>query len=881
MDSKKKNILEYAFDSGQNASIILGRDRIILRFNALAGEWINYFFGKELAEGRNISDYLDEEDLPEFALALREFDQGEAPLPIVNILRRDDDEKWYETNFFPLGEDRNLLLSITDITIRKQTFDRLSENERRFKALMQHSPGITVIIDRNGEILFISESVTTFIGYTAQECRGRNIMTMVHESDSRKMSALISDIGRSHGLVSSAEIQIVNKDETSLFFDVKGSNQTENPVVGGIILNMHDITERKYIDEMMHRIARHNNLILETASEGIFGVNTRSIITFINPYAAAILGYRQDELVGHSLLDFLSDEESELRSLDCSKPIRSAETVFSAKDGRRFPVEFSSNPIIDNGICSGNVITFNDISDRKRIERELIAAKNEAENANRAKSDFLASMSHEIRTPMNSILGYIELVSMGRLDEKQKEYLEIVAANSQTLIAIINDILDISKIEKGRIELDAVPFNPIKEIARIIDLFSAKAAAKKIRLEFARKSVPECIGDPTRFGQVLSNLVGNAVKFTNNGGSIIVEIASRQSHGIVCLDVSVTDTGIGISADRQKAVFDAFTQSDPSIYRRYGGTGLGLAISSKIVALMGGDLSIKSSPGRGSRFFFSIELPPAAGTIGAEESAAEAAWFVADTEKSVLIADDTPDSLRLLALMLGRMNVRADTAENGVEAFDLYTKNEYDLVILDGNMPEMDGAETSRRIRRYEAEKNLKRTPIIALSAKVLTADREEFLGAGADTFVSKPLSFRALSETVGVIFGNNPAQTGGLSSHDDAAEDYIGRLSAFLGIPEGGIRGLLSDLLTSFPGYVSDVEKSLNPYDRQALEHAAHKFKGIAASYMLDDLYEQCGIVEEEAQSGKDDQAAENGRKISAAAEVAGSFLRQVIDYP
>jgi PAS domain S-box-containing protein len=844
-------VLEFIFESGPNAILIVNRARIVTGFNGLAAEWIQRFFGKELKSGSAISDLIDPDEHPEFALAFDDFDHGKKTAPVVIIIRRAGAEYWYETSFAPLADDcREILISITDITLRKQTYDILTESERRFKALMMHSPGITAVIDGKGIIRFMSESFTSFLGYAAGDFIGRSIFLFVHGKDSVKLETIISDIKKKHGTSISAEIQFIDRSGQTLYFELRSSNQLESPVIQGIILNMNDITDRKHIDEMMQRIARHNELILETASEGIFGVSMRRTISFINPFAASLLGYKEKELIGKSFT-ILTGEGSLLEpAIDGIEAVHSRETIFIGKEGNLLPVEFSSTPIIDRGKRSGSVVTFNDISHRKRIELELINARIDAENANRAKSDFLATMSHEIRTPLNSILGFLELMRHGSLDEQQSEYLSIASSNAENLINIISDILDLSKIEKGKLILDSIPFDPVEKISLTVRLFEAKAEEKKLEISFTHGDIPICLGDPLRLGQVITNLIGNAVKFTREGGKIDISLTSKSENSGVALTVEVADTGIGISRENIGRIFESFTQSDPSIARRFGGTGLGLSISMHIVNLMGGKLCVESEPGRGSRFFFTVVLPPALLELFDNGDAQRPVINLSDMKLKALLAEDTHDSRKLLGIMLEKIGIESETASNGIKALELFKAKRYDLVLMDGNMPEMDGMDATREIRKYESKNNRPRIPVIALTAKVLAGDRKEFLSAGADIFVVKPVSMKSLNEAIQGLFAGKVFERE-VFAKPDMRCDFFDEIATATGLPRDTAKKLFYEFIQSLPEYMSDINSAIKPLDTTLLESAAHRLKGIATIYRLDSLASGCGHLEHLAKEG------------------------------
>ncbi len=372
-----------------------------------------------------------------------------------------------------------------------------------------------------------------------------------------------------------------------------------------------------------------------------------------------------------------------------------------------------------------------------QMRMHLIEANEMAQTSVKAKSDFLANMSHEIRTPMNAILGFVEQLSKEEQDAKRLNLFRIVKKSGGTLLSIINDILDFTKIENGKLELDAQPCSPKYFLEEIAMLMSDVLSEKDITLELQNQQrLPECIYiDELRVKQVLINLLGNAKKFTANGGKVTM----RMSYVDEMLTISVEDTGIGIAPDRIDAIFKAFEQEDSSTTRRFGGTGLGLAISAKLVEMMGGRFDVQSSVGVGSCFSFSVLAPECdSATLIHKEEVLDTLTQPTSFDCHVLIVEDNRTNQMLLGLILDQYRVSYEIAQEGQEGIDLYKKHTYQMIFMDENMPVMSGIEATKHIREMEKISGTK-TPIIAVTANALTSDRQRFLDAGMDGYISKP----------------------------------------------------------------------------------------------------------------------------------------------
>lgn len=395
-----------------------------------------------------------------------------------------------------------------------------------------------------------------------------------------------------------------------------------------------------------------------------------------------------------------------------------------------------------------------DISDKKALEFENIKIKENLEEevqkrtqelvaAMRAKADFLANMSHEIRTPLNALIGFIDILKKDETDLQRQKYFDIINTSSQDLLSIINDILDFSKIESGKLEIERIPVNLRKSLNDIQLLFFEKAKEKKINLELNIDSeFPKYVlSDSLRIKQVLSNLLSNAIKFTPENKSIYINAEYKDGF----LNIFIKDEGIGIDKKNQTKIFDSFSQEDSSTTRKYGGTGLGLSISSKLIKLLGGELKVESEVGVGSKFYFSIPLKTA-DMIKKQETKTNKRKL----DGHLLVVEDNKVNQLFIEVILDEIGLTYDMANNGEEALELFKTSKFDIILMDENMPIMNGIEATKKIIEIEKQKSLTHTPIIAVTANAMKGDRQRFIEVGMDEYITKPIEIKKLNEVLG-----------------------------------------------------------------------------------------------------------------------------------
>jgi PAS domain S-box-containing protein len=602
-------------------------------------------------------------------------------------------------------------------------------------------------------------------------------------------------------------------------------------------------------------------LILESANCGIWGQNTDGLCTFVNREATKLLGFPPEELVGLPLHNIVHHSHVDgthfpkeacpmfLTGLDGIARLGRGEILWR-KDGSYFDVEYATSPILINGALDGVVVIFNDITQRKEQEHLLALAKEKAEAANQAKSEFLANMSHEIRTPMNAVIGFSELALESPNNEEKHTYLKQILDSSKSLLGILNDILDFSKIEARQLSIESKVFDLNELLNNLHRMFDLRAQEKGLLFTLNKDHrLPEyLVGDQLRLRQILTNLLGNAFKFTERGEvRLDLEQLASTEDGILLI-FKIQDSGIGMSKTQIENLFKPFSQADNSITRRFGGTGLGLSISRNLAQLMDGDIFVQSKANSGSKFSFQVRLKAATPEqIASQISQREASHLLNNASnssevlhhKKVLLVEDNRVNQLLATRLLQKLNIQVELAQNGEEAINSIESNSYDLILMDIQMPIMDGLEATRRIRQNSRFANL---PIIAMSAGVTLNEQALCAQVGMSGFIGKPVDFNELKNTLFEHVSLNTTQLNSASQSGlkIAGFNYerLAELTEIMG-DEKTLLELINSMRTEFKAIVPELSAYLQAHNFAEAKRLIHALKGAAANLGGEDIAE------------------------------------------
>ncbi len=603
---------------------------------------------------------------------------------------------------------------------------------------------------------------------------------------------------------------------------------------------------------------------------------------YLSPSVERITGYRPEALLQMSFSRFISRIHFEHRKrveAGLSHPKKESETLeyrFRCKDQRYIWIS-DRFAVLDDDQGEPVAIIGNrrDVTREKAVEAALIEARTEAEGASQAKSRFLANMSHEIRTPVSNIIGITEMSLSQAPPRGIREQFQKIQGSARSLVRLINDLLDLSRIEAQKFTIAPTDFSFRPWLQEIQETFAIQAKQKGLRLKLSIDSrIPEKLhGDPDRIGQILGNLLTNAIKFTHEGEVRLSVKQDSETEQGEQLCFSVIDTGIGIPADKQAEIFDSFSQIDNSYSKSYAGTGLGLAISQKLAEMMGACIRVESQPGQGSCFSFCLFLHPA------HSSATDPAQPAGPPPCRILLADDDPLSREHLGYFLRKAGHEVVCVSDGRGVLGKLPGQDFDFLLMDMQMPEIDGVKTARRVRRWEAEQAISRPlPIVALSAYAAAAEQAEIRKAGADAYLSKPVDMKALFETLEKLgLGSAFPEPSPDPKPCQYGQGFTRYLREHATDPEFA-RGMLRELEQALPQRMARVEQALNDGHQGALRRAAHSLVGLLSLFHLQPALTLAWKLEKAARADQTEAAQDHYQKLQTE---AAAILDQLATQP
>jgi len=765
-----------------------------------------------------------------------------------------------------------------------------------------------VVFDAEGRIVLCNRAFEEVTGYSSAELNGEIFFDVLVSPDGREQSRR-----RLEHAISSREASAFENEWITKSGEIRRISFSNVPMLNEAgdrqyyITTGIDITGRHRTDQELLKSEMQFRSIWEASCEPMFLTDRAGAIVKVNAAFAALLDTDPIALEGTNLTGlFHPSEHEELLEYHHARYASDIKEHFFEREihfahGRSGIFENLVTRVDIPGQPPQMLGILRDVTEQRRNAAELARAKEAAEAANReliaanrnleetgrvaremadraealsaAKSDFLANMTHEVRTPLNGILGMTGLALETQLQSDQREYLELVKSSAEALLSLVNDVLDFSKYEVGKLGLDCVEFSLRALVRDVLRPLALRASVSGLAFEsvIEDQAPDRLIGDPLRISQVLRNLAGNAIKFTN-AGQVSVNVRAESIEGSkVTLRLSVVDTGIGIPPEKHRMIFEPFTQADGSTTRKYGGTGLGLSISTGLVELMGGRIWVESEVGQGSAFHFTLPLelaPPAQSSEPGPSPSSTQERCKQDGAKRklrILVAEDNSVNQRLAARLLEREGHSVTIAGSGQEALELSERERFDLILMDVQMPDLDGLQATARIRERERGSG-RRVPIVAMTAQAAESDRVRCLESGMDAYVTKPIrvpDLMRMIETVvpetvvpeSVVPGGN-SMNGNVTLKESSVEDQLLQLDESLALSRvGGDVDLLKEVvelfLDDYPSTFEKIKGAVTSRDATALEHHAHSLKGSVSTFGANRAFEAAFTLEKQGRSG------------------------------
>lgn len=855
--SESENYLRTIIQSEPECIKLLGPKDELLEMNP-AGLAMIEADNLEQVQGKSIMGIIHPQHKKAFGKLTRDVFKGESGELEFEIIGLKGTHRWLETHAVPMksadGEIISLLGITRDITDRKKGESLIAGEKRVMEEIAFNNPlpeilntislsvetsltdGLCsiLLLDadgvhlRHGAALHLPEEYNLAIDGVAI---GDNVGSC-GTAAFRKETVIVSDIANdplwvdfkdlalSYGLKACWSVPILSSDGNVLGTFAVYYQTPRLPQASDIELieraanHVKIAIEKNRATENLGQSEEKFRTLVQQAADGIFLADLEGNYLEANDKAVVITGYSIEELKTMNVRDIVSAEEMKqaLRKLEELKRYDGVylERIVRNKNGALVNVEISAKLM-----ANGQVITImRDITERKKAELELRKAKELAERSVKAKDQFMANMSHEIRTPLNGIIGFTKMLLKDELTEKQRKQMDAVKTSSDILLVLIDDILDLAKIEAGKMTLEETELNLSDLVSSILATFELRFQEKElIATQQYDKRIPKRLyGDPVRINQIFLNLIGNAIKFSNNGGHLCVSVNLReQDEEKTIIELSVSDTGIGIPSDRLEIIFDPFTQSSSNVASKYGGTGLGLSIVKRLADLMGGTIAIESQVGKGSTFTIALPLKKTATTENHRETTPPQSENLHVLGRlKILLVEDVPINQFLVQTIMQHFGFETDTADNGKVAIELLEKNNYDIILMDLMMPEMDGYEATKHIR-LNMQPPKSTIPIIALTADINQTDVKRCTEAGMNEYVSKPINETDLLNKIARLVKKIC---------------NLGSLNGYVSNDPKLLAEMLQMIIEQTPVYLDEAKKCLTASDWEGLHGSVHKIK-------------------------------------------------------
>ena len=796
------------------------------------------------------------------------------------VLLRDYCPIWSKNHF--LGQ----IWIFEDITDRVATERKLEDQRKFYEDVLNKVPSDLVVFNTDREYLFVNQRAIKDPGV-------REWIIGKKDEDYFRLRALPQEmLARRIKLIDEVLLTGEQRNWEEKFILKDGSVQFQlrclYPVLDSagkpklLIGCGFDITEQKRIEEQIQRSEKRYRDLFNYSEALICTHDMLGRMVSVNPAICKLLEYSEEEMIGRQISDFIPPEHKKDFATNYMQPLVSegkCKGVFCviSKSGNKTFLLFKNYVLQEEGL-EPYVIGFSqDITDRVETEKELLLAKKNTEETAMAKEVFLANMSHEIRTPMNGVLGFANLLGKTELNDQQRSHLKMIQESANNLLLIVNDVLDLEKILMGKLKFEHIDFSLAERIEMCLSTFTYKAEEKGIVLRSAVSLDRDIavVGDPYRLSQVLNNLISNAIKFTEKGSVIVGALVQRSADDQLWLEFTVTDTGIGIPADKHQEIFEPFMQANSAVTRQYGGTGLGLSICRELIHLMGGELSLKSVPGQGSTFTFNLPFGMSVYKPTNKEMSQEINYQSLG-KRRILVAEDVELNQYLARHIMESWGFEVEIAVNGKEALRKVQEHQYDLVLMDIQMPEMDGMQATQNIRALD-NKRIARIPIVALTANALKGDSEKYMAVGMNDYLSKPIDesrlFQVISKNLDLAStaateieaaANDVEETGNSRETDQNFTGSAGSniqtsvnlydlsmVEAISGGDTDFVKRMVQLFLDTMPASITEIQTAVKEEQWERLSKLAHKLKSTIDSMGIESLKKVVRTIETNGKTG------------------------------